>query len=201
MHIGDLYIFDEFQSELLNALEIIAHNMHDLYNADGRFIHDISKQSCVLCSLTVRDFLFNAGFRDVEVRPVFVAIRAIENNKEIYSLGIGNLDHKSKPDLKRWQGHMVVYLPSEKVIIDTTLYQAKRPYWSNLPPMMVTPFDDSHDQWNLKSISSVMAEQEQKVLTIQWFDQPMNKHWKRGPDTSKRRREPIVKAMMNLLNN
>jgi hypothetical protein len=67
--------------------------------------------------------------------------------------------------------------------------------------MMVTQFDDSHEQWNLRSIASVMAEQEQKSLIIQWFDQPMNKNWKDGPDTSKRRREPIVKAMANLFKN
>jgi hypothetical protein len=196
-----MYICDVLQPKLFNALEIVALHMHDLFNRDGRFIHDISKQSCVLCSLTVRDFLFLNGFRDVEVRPVFVAIRAIENNAELYSLGIGNLNLKAAPDPKRWHGHMVVYLPSDGIIIDTTLYQAKRSYWSKLPSMMVTQFDDSHEQWNLRSIASVMAEQEQKSLIIQWFDQPMNKNWKDGPDTSKRRREPIVKAMANLFKN
>ncbi|WP_315922436.1 hypothetical protein [Mesorhizobium sp. SP-1A] len=196
MQLGDMLVGGEPRPKLLKALAVVAEHLHQLYNEQGRFIKDISKQSCVLCSLTVRDFLFKIGFHDAEVRPVLVAIRAFKGEEELHSLGIGNPDLRAKSDPKRWQGHMIVHLPSDRFVIDTTLYQAARPQWEQLPSMMVTPINRGHQGWGLESLASVRAELHDSTLIVQWFDQPKNKSWKNGPDALKGRREAVVAALV-----
>lgn len=197
MQLGDMLVSGAPRPKLLKALAVVAEYLHPLYNQEPRIIKDISKESCVLCSLTVRDFLFKIGFPDAEVRPVFFAVRAYKGTEELHSLGIGNPDLRVQGDPERWQGHMVVHLPSDGFVIDTTLYQAMRPHWEQLPQMMATPLNKIHKGWGLDSLASVHAVQDDYSLIVQWFDQPRNKSWKKAPDALKRRREAVVRALVD----
>lgn len=58
---------------LMKSLAVIGGHLHDLFSGSGPFENSgVSRHSCILASLAVRDFLIGAGFRNARVMPVAV---------------------------------------------------------------------------------------------------------------------------------
>ena len=57
-------------------------------------------------------------------------MKAWQGDKELHSLGIGVPG--TPPQDGRWCGHLVVWLPSSKTLIDTTLYPIDPPAMERL---------------------------------------------------------------------
>lgn len=200
MKLGDMQVLGQPPAQFLKALAVIADALHASFDAQP-WLSSLGKTkgSCVLSSLAVRDFLFAIGFKDVEVRPVFVTMRALKGEEVVHSLGIGEPkrgDAKALPG--RWVGHMVVVVPSVGYLVDTTLYPAQRPQWPGLPGMMAAPlfrFDEGEELFGMKLIAGVRTETPDGAFDALWLDQPWNKAWKKGPDASRWRREAVVAAL------
>jgi hypothetical protein len=101
----------------VNLLKALAGDRH--WNA--RLIPGVSKRSCILVSLAIREFLEAIGIA-AEVRPVATLIRAYEGERQLHSLGIGQPLDPSPAPPKKWTGHMVTI--AEGWLIDATLYPA-----------------------------------------------------------------------------
>ena len=206
MIIGDLRIVGEPPLKFIKALAAVAAALHPAFDEIVR--PGQSKESCVLCSLTVRDFLWKVGFKDARVVTVYTVIRAVgDDGVEIHSLGVG--DHNGtvptlggrtlKDTPERWSGHMVVEVPSAGYIVDTTMYQMMRPQWPVLTGMLATPIErDGTHSFGLDNLADVGATQpDGSMVAVRWLLQP-NERWRAAPDAERARRAPVVKALARL---
>src|SRR5262252_7800728 len=127
--LGDMMVVGNPPAKLWKALAVIADALHPSFELEPRIAPGISKSSCVICALTVRDFLRAIGFDMARVAPVCAVMWASENGKQLHSLGIGHPDDDSA-FADRWSGHLVVVIGA--FLIDATLYGAQRPQWPDL---------------------------------------------------------------------
>lgn len=204
--LGDMEVIERpADPKFIKALAVIASAMHPAYDAllpmPGK-----SKESCVLCSLTARDFLWSVGFKDAKVTTVYLMLWAVDaEGNEVHSAGVG--DHlaqrvPSRVPLPvetqgRWNGHMVVEVPSAGYIIDTTLFPMNRPQWPLLPGMVAAPIEPAGalTSYGLEHISTVASNQGNgNVLRAGWLREP-NPSWRGAPDTRRELREPVVKRL------
>jgi len=152
---------------LREALSIINKHLHPLFDSEGRMPVGHSKASCILCALTVRDFLHEIGITDAIVQPVAICIEATINGETSGILTIGHPQFEPKPDPNRWHGHMVNIVPSHNLLIDTTLYQARRPKWPKLPGIVSAKLRDESFTWHgLRAICGVVIDNHIRVI---WF--------------------------------
>jgi hypothetical protein len=211
--VGDLWASHRPDQRMADALAVIATFLHPLFdtgwtNAKHYMPPGKSKDSCILCSITVRDFLYRVGFRDASVRSVEYhmaehgepgsGVNGPEQRAVSRTLDIGADDNTEvRPD--RWNGHLVVIV--EGWLIDTTLYQATpRPEWPNFPPMWATKL---RDDLPLAGGKRVLAEgfhmyEDKHVLHWMWLDRPDKDHgFRTAPDfVQKWRRERVVDALV-----
>jgi hypothetical protein len=191
--------------KMIDALSVIATTLHPAFDeivAPGK-----SKESCVLCSLAVRDFLFQAGWKDATCTTVYMMIVASDvHGKEIWSLGVG--DHANIPTVgpapvdtaERWSGHMVVEVPSAGIIIDTTMFPAMREkYWPKLPGMAAVMINNNGPMsYGLQPVAGLASDDLKGSVRVVWLRQP-NKRWQGAPDAVRSRRLPVVKSMLHAL--
>lgn len=191
--------------KMTDALSVIATTLHTAF--DTVVVPGKSKESCVLCSLAVRDFLWQAGWKDATCTTVYMMIVATDpKGKEIWSLGVG--DHTDIPTTvpapvdtpERWSGHMVVEVPSAGIIIDTTMYPARREkYWPKLPGMAAVMIDHNGPiSYGLKPVAGLAADGPEGSVRVVWLRQS-NKRWQGAPDAVRARRLPVVKHMLQAL--
>lgn len=198
LQLGDMTIVPEKELpplKLIKAAAVIAIDLHPTFAAANWLIHpEKSKTSCILASLTVRDFLWRLGFLTARVRPVMFYIEAWQHQKSLHSLGIGAPNLPA--DGEGWDGHMIVEVNGW--LIDTTLYQVNRPQWDWLPGQLMLPMGPKRIDvtWNLPLLVGyeVMDENDYKCV-IAWLDRSDNKGWEGAPDTEKERRKPVVQAL------
>jgi hypothetical protein len=206
MKLGDREVGGTPPAKLLRALAVIADEMHPAFDRVPRIPKDKSKESCVLCSLAVRDFLWKVGLKDAKVAPVYAIVRALaEDGSEIHSVGAG--DHAAIPvqaarhghvtdTSTRWSGHLVVLV--DGWLVDTTLYQASHEQWrETLPGMIAAPLlMDERDGTTL--VAGAAAKQDDgSDLFVAWWDQPHNTRWRDAPDATDRSlRAPVVKSLV-----
>ena len=202
MRIGPLaYIGDNDPPGKLLKAAAVASFIHDEYAKQPWVKHkDISKESCVLCALTVRDFLQRVGFKDARVASVTAMIRAFRNGEELHSLGVGTpMDHQVLPG--KWAGHLVTTVAG--VLIDTTLAPWKRPAWPELPEMIVMemhkpkglrpPLPDGQ----LWPLAAARFDDNDKEIEFVYLDRSANQSWKNGGgDTMKDRRRAVTDALV-----
>lgn len=206
--LGDMQVVGEQAppAKLTKALAVIADSLHPLFDMVPALKPGKSKESCVLCSLAIRDFLFRIGFRDAEVVPVLMYLHAQRDSdgEILHTLGIGDPDHNTarvqrEANSRNWAGHMVVALPKTGWLIDATLYQARRPQWDGLSGMIAVQMnvDRQTDFWGLYPIAHLVERDAGKTVTALWLDQPKNKFWRGGGDSIRRRREAVVGALVD----
>lgn len=196
---GDMMIERAPPLTLYKALAFLGARLHPVMEASGKFKPGISKESCVLCSLIVRDFLKRIGYPDAVVAPCFVFMIAKRGEETLHSLGIGKPDDTDLPT--RWSGHMVVTIPSTGYLIDLTLYQANRPQWSPLPGMLAMRLlKEDAEVWTFKVMAEMTAfdaEDKEYRFDMLWLSTPANDRWRFGPDFERRLvREGIVKELV-----
>ena len=202
MRIGPLaYIADKkAPAKLLKAFAVIT-TIHDEFAVQPWVKRkDISKESCVLCALTVRDFLQRVGFKDARVASVTAMIRAFSNGEELHSLGVGTpMDHQVLPG--KWAGHLVTTV--DGFLIDTTLAPWKRPAWPELPEMIVM---EMHEPTGLRPplpdgqlwpLAAARFDDDDKEIEFVYLDRSANQSWKNGGgDTQKDRRRAVTDALV-----
>jgi len=205
LRIGPLaYIGDQkLPGKLAKAVAVVT-TIHDEYAVQPWIAHpNKSKESCVLCALTVRDFLQRIGFKDAQVRSVTVIIKARKGGEEIHSLGVGTpQDREVIPG--KWAGHLVTTVGG--FLIDTTLAPWKRPAWPDLPEMIVMQmFEEMNHRpalppGQLWPIAAVRADEDDGTeIEFVYLDRPENQSWKdrtRGGDSDKARRRAVTDALV-----
>jgi hypothetical protein len=199
IRLGDMTVIGKPPAKLAKALAVIADTLHPSFNANPRIKPDWSKRSCVMCSLTVREFLTAIGFADATVMPVRAILWARLNGKDVHSLGIGLPPTTHKIARGDWAGHMIV--TAAGYLIDTTLYQAVRPQWLDLTGMAALPLAEDRTRKVMEMplvAGAVLLDSESPgyEFNIAWGACP-NPSWRNGPDARDRdRRVPSVQAMM-----
>lgn len=205
MRIGPLaYIGDrKLPGKLAKAIAVIT-TIHDEYAIQPWIAHaDKSKELCVLCALTVRDFLQRIGFKNARVQSVTAIIKAHKDGEEIHSLGVGTpLDREVIHG--KWAGHLITTV--DGFLIDTTLAPWKRPAWPDLPEMIVM---DMFEEMNhrpalphgrLWPVAAMRADEgDGKEIEFVYLDRSENQSWKdrnRGGDSDKKRRRAVVDALV-----
>jgi len=187
--LGDMTVVGLPPARLTAALAILAEHFHETAKQImWRSPPNKSKESCILCAAAVRDFLFRAGWRDAELRPVVFACIAERDGELLHSLGIGNPKGPDPAIVHRWDGHAVVLAGGW--LIDPTLYQAKRPAWPSLPGMIAAPLSEpGHTFWGLPMLTGFECADPENgaVVAMGWLDQPHNRKWKQAPDYQRRR--------------
>ncbi len=205
MKIGPLtYIGDrKLPGKLAKAIAVIT-PIHDEFAAQPWIAHaDKSKESCVLCALTVRDFLQRIGFKNARVQSVTAIIKAHKDGEEIHSLGVGTPMDREVIHGK-WAGHLITAV--DGFLIDTTISPWKRPAWPDLPEMIVMEmFEEMNHRpalphgklWPIAAMRS--DEGDGKEIEFVYLDRPDNQSWKdrqRGGDSDKKRRRAVVDALV-----
>lgn len=192
LQFGDLAVLHECEPSLANALSVIA-ELHSEFGRQSWIVPGWSKQSCILCALTVRDVLHRIGFGEAKVRAVSVVIEATQAGRELHSLQIGVPG--DIPQQGRWPGHLVTLVPSVCLLVDTTLYQAIRPEWDKwLTGMMAVTYRPEIPQGILQS--ALLPDEESRYeLRIRWYDWASNNGWRASADTQKSRRQAVVEAL------
>lgn len=201
MIIGDLLISDlkgQPPLKLMKAMAIIAEYLHpsfDEYYEDG-----VSRDSCILVSSVVREFLFRIGFTDAEARSVFFWIEARHHDEPLHQLIIGK---PGEPDRNgKWNGHMVALLPKTGWLLDCTLYQARRGHWEFIPGMMAAPvFDIGKTPSGRNIVTAFVWKNGDDEVQGTWIDTPENKRWRTAPDikrggTRERHRKLVVERLI-----
>ena len=187
--------------KLTKAMAVLT-TIHDEFAKQPWVKHkDISKESCALCSLTVRDFLQRIGFKDARVRSVTAIMKARRNGEEIHSLGVGTpMDREVLPG--KWAGHLVTTV--DGYLIDTTLGPWKRPAWPDLPEMVVIKmFEEPKGHRmplegdNLWPLTAARLDGGDTEIELVYLDRPANQSWKNGGgDTNKDRRREVIMALV-----
>lgn len=201
---ADMHVVGAPPAKFAKALATISASLHPAF--DKVVPPGKSKESCVLASLAVRDFLWRAGFKDARAQTVYLVVQALdENDREIHSLGVG--DHAKVPSVgrapnerpDRWNGHMVVVVPSVGYLVDTTLFPAKRSAWPKLPGMLAASIEPGKPgppwQGLVPITGTRMRQADGSMLYLIWMDQA-NERWRGAPDTERDRRDPVVKTLV-----
>jgi hypothetical protein len=196
--LGDMKVVGMPPAKLAKALAVIADTLHPSFNANPKIKPDHSKRSCVLCSLTVREFLTKIGFADAAVASVATFLFADRGETRLHSAGIGSPEDHRKID-GNWCGHMVVTVAG--YLIDTTLYQAMRPQWPDLTGQIAVPLyapeEPEVKMFDLALLAALSITEDDYEFNIGWCDRRINNGWRHGPDARDRlRRIPSVQAMV-----
>lgn len=199
MKLGDLEVVQRPDGsypplKLMKALAVIGNEMHDEFGKPiYRHSHkDKSKESCILSSLTVRDFLRQLGFWRARVAPVQVFITAERNGEIFHVVELGSPEATGPG----WSGHMVVICAGW--LIDTTLFPVIRPAWKYMAGMLVVPLgvNNGGKIRGLETLAALQAEDEGVLTTVVWTDDPNNVSWRKAPDSARERRMAIVNVLM-----
>jgi hypothetical protein len=198
--LGDLTVFNDQPAKMWKALAAIAARAHPAYDECSGFAPGTSHDKCLFMSLAVRDFLVRIGFGDATVRGCFLWINADDlQGKLIWSVGIGAPDQAPEPG--KLNGHVVCTVPSRKLLIDTTAYQAIRPHWSETVTGMaaIEYHAPCQDQvaYGRPSIAGAEIELPDRRVMMMWLDRP-ELQWKRSEDFRVRsqRRRDVTEAMV-----
>jgi hypothetical protein len=197
LRLGDMEVTGIPDAKLLKALAVVASDLHPMLDAWHDMPLGKSRESCILCSCVVRDFLYRLGFRDADVTPTFTLIVARDRitDEEVHSLGIGNPQGPDPRITAKFDGHTVVRAAGW--LIDPTLYQASpRPAWPDLPGMVVAPLiEDGADVvegggdrlFGLKLLAGIMGQSEiGHRISVAYLHQPTNTGWQDAPDYQRR---------------
>lgn len=208
--LGDLTVAcdnDHLPPKMWKALATIADRLHPAYDDQMRaegFAAGSGHDKCLFMSLTVRDFLVQIGFTDATVRGVALLLKAEEDGRETWSLGIGV---PNQPDqFHKFNGHAACVVPSLDLLIDTTLYQAIRPQWHGaITGMMAVQFLPKpllNKLTGLDIIAGVEMKQDTHEVTVGWLDRPET-NWRKEPDfrTKNARRIQTTKALRDAFGN
>ena len=132
-------------------------------------------------------------------------MRSFSGDTELHSLSIGAppaaYGLAQTPVVPgRWDGHLVVACPAERLLLDCTLGPAIRPQWNDaLAPMMAVPLEKPLRQrpvFGLPRIAGAECTYDPCfTFWIMWLDRPGNNGWRELGDTQPWRRDRVVRAL------
>src|SRR3954466_12888014 len=193
--LADLTIFAPAATappKLLKALAVIARDLHPRLQIEGFATHG----QCILCALTVRDFLQDIGFHDAKAASVAFTVQAERNGQPLHSLGIRVPG--TKPQSDKWNGHLVTVLPKTGWLIDPTLYNAVRPQWPVLTGMAAIPlFKPVALNKQMRALAGFTCREGDVTTTAGWYTRTNNGQWTNAPDTIGHRRTATVASMVS----
>lgn len=211
LRLGDMVVEQRPPAKLIKALAVIATHLHQAYDRERWIVPGKSRHSCVLVSLTVRDFLWKVGFKDAKVVPCYLLVRLYDSDdRDLWSVGVGDHERVEKALVGRkfppvqlrdepgggWAGHAVTAVPSAGYFIDATLYQSQRDkWWPNLPGMAALRLDPEPQEVfpGMPALGGFISRQpEGRRAYAAWISQPWNTGWKHGPDAERLRRFAVV---------
>lgn len=201
--LGDMAVLGDVgapPAKMWKALAVIAAHLHRSYDDVSGFAPGASKDKCLFASLAVRDFLVGIGFADATVRGCALFVYADDKQgKQLWSVGCGVPGERDI--VGKFNGHAVVTVPSIKFMIDTTLYQAQRPQFVDLPGMAALPYyEPQHGGiralYGLPIFAHVIAEHADRDVGVAWLDRP-DLPWKKSEDFrfKNARRISVTKAL------
>ncbi|PTM99049.1 hypothetical protein [Mycoplana dimorpha] len=200
MFLNDMLVLHpNLPADLSRALWVISNTMHSTFARQPWISNPDSKKRCILASMTVRDFLKEVGFESAEVVSVNLEIEAKRDREYLQPLSIGDPLSNQPEKPGHWSGHMVTRVPEADLLIDPTLYQARRPRWMSLPGMMAAPTSSTmprHPFNGLKGVSCAEGDFEGGAIRMGWYHYPTNWGWVGAPDTKLERRASVVAAML-----
>lgn len=191
--------------KLARALAVIDSTLHNSFDLRGDMDIGKSKDSCVLCALTVRDFL-RALDMPARVTPVTLVMWANEHGEQLHSLGVGT-PHDRQVIPGRWNGHLVTTV--NRWLIDCVLYQSQRPQWEGLSGMMALqllprvnrptlPIYPNHPVIAGMAARDNDPGRETYEFAMAWLDRPENQSWREGPDArDAARRAGVVQHLLD----
>lgn len=182
--IGDMLIVGLPPPPLMAAIETLALHIHPLFDRDPRTRRGGSKECCVLCALTARDFLARMGF-DARVAPVAAVLRT-----EQLTVGVG-MPGSAAPSGK-WAGHLVALAGG--YLIDLALYCARRPNWSFIRGMVALPVAGTVPN-KINGLPVLAGFNVDRTFSAAWLANDANTGWQAAPDTECSLREPVVAAL------
>lgn len=201
IELGDMTVIGSPPPKLWKALAVIVDQLHPTFAKQPWIEHkNKSKESCVLSSLAVRDFLWALSFLNAHVRPVATAMRAMRKGEVLHSLGVGMPDGEmyARTPRRFWNGHLVVVV--DGFVIDTTLHRMRRPQWPKLAGMLALPLKPPTDElvYGLKPIAGGGVWLNPSTsFEIIYLDNPGNSRWTEGGDAREFwRREAALVAML-----
>ncbi|MBR0753533.1 hypothetical protein JQ604_15195 [Bradyrhizobium jicamae] len=199
LQFGDMGVMAHPPAKMLKALAVIATRAHPAYDECSGVAAGASRDKCLFMSLAVRDFLVEIGFADATARSCFLYIAANDlQGKELWSVGLGAPGQYPIPE--KFNGHAVCTVPSLKLLIDTTVYQAVRPQWAGAVSGMAAI--KYHQPWphqlihGCPSIAGCEAVLPDRRVMLLWLDRP-EINWKRQIDFRQKndRRRYVTKAL------
>lgn len=200
LQLGELTLVErDWPGKMIKALAVVAKYLHPTYDVQPDTEPGGSKETCLFTSLVVRDFLVEIGFKDATVRGCGVVMRATDQTgAEIHSVGIGIPGDPDRPN--KFNGHIVVTVPSLSLLIDTTLYQAIRPAWAGaLQGMFACRYQAPFPRLNFGRYPFAASgiELDDREFHIVWLDRP-ELRWKREIDFTVKspRRRAVTRALV-----
>jgi hypothetical protein len=190
---------------LLAALGIIGTELHEAFDRQPWLREPgYSKQSCLLASLTVADFLRELGYADANVRSVAAVMKGELEGRMVHSLGIGVVPDGKQAPPGRFDGHIVTVVPSARLLIDTTLHQAIRPQWRGLlTGMMAVQYGVPRSGARMFGLAPFAGAKIDDgagfVMEVVWLDRRDNKGWRKGGDNEEWRRVAVLAALRDRL--
>lgn len=192
-------VLGRWPGKAMKAMAAIAMCAHPAYDACSGFPPGTSHDKCLFMSLAVRDFLVQIGFKDATVRGCALYIRADDKDgKEIWSIGLGV---PGQADIEgKFNGHAVCVVPQLGLLIDTTTYQAMRPYWREVVTgMTATSFEPPRHElfYGLHPFAGGVVELDDRSVLVAWLDRP-ELNWRKDVDFRVRnsRRIAVTKALV-----
>lgn len=198
--VGDLLVTANPPPKMWKALVAIATRAHAAYDECSGLAPGGLRDKCLFASLAVRDFLVQIGYSDATVRSCFLYIDAVnDKDEQIYSVGMGAPGQKPIP--QKFNGHAVCTVPSLKLLIDLTMYQAVRPHWQGVVSGMAA-VEYHEPRFNqlihgCPSIAGAQVPLSDRTVRIIWADRS-DINWKQQPDFRQKndRRRYVTRALM-----
>jgi hypothetical protein len=197
---GALTVLGEPDIALRRALAVIGRHLHRSFFEDAGLLPRQSFGCCILCAVTVRDFLQRAGI-PARVRSITALMRLDGPTGSLHSLGIGVPGQVSDTEGGRWAGHTVV--EARGFLIDPALAQFRREIWSWLPDIVAFPrSSDGTRTFGLPMLGAWHYEPRGAVPTVfncVYLDNPRNDAWQTAPDASATNadlREPVIARLI-----
>lgn len=195
---------------LWKALGVLDRSLHYGFDLLAGIPINKSKESCVLCALTVRDFLRGIGIKSVRVAPVSLIMWAREHGEDLHSVGVG-APNDNRKIAGRWAGHLVTIV-NDEWLIDCVMYAALRPQWDFMPGMMALPVIPPRERERPlpmfpehEMLAGTQVQDDTRPtyeFSACWLDNPSNESWKRGPDANNEKlRRPVIKHLLTEYNN
>ena len=130
----------------------VLNHVLSIINACRISLENPSHGSCIVSSLAASDFLRSLGFA-AETKSVVLSQSDIVNGQVRQVLVGGRaLVGSSKPVAGGWDGHLVVVMPREQILIDPTIWQIRREWCAWIPNTLVVPLIPKRERQRIQGV-------------------------------------------------